>query len=107
MPLRPEHLEPVVSFFSSAAWADLRALVEEKKPDWPMLQADALVTAAASRRREGFELCMTTLLREAGAIATPAPLQQDNNQPPAGINPMQKAMDEMIKEGAYVDTAQD
>ena len=107
MPLDPKHAETIISFFTSAAWADLRALVEDKKPDWPIMTADALITAGASRRREGYEMCMANLLREAGVIAPLAVPAQDNNQPPANINPMQKAMDEMIKAGEYVNTAED
>ena len=107
MPLLPEHLEKTVSFFTSSAWANLRAAVEEQKPEWPTIQADALMTAAASRRREGYELCLTNLMREAGVIAPLAAPVQDNNQPQAVIDPQKKAMDDLLNAGEYVDTHTD
>jgi len=107
MPIDPKHLETTVSFFTSAAWAGLRAAVEEQKPEWPTIQADALMTAAASRRREGYELCLTNLMREAGVIAPLAVPVQDNNQPQAVIDPQKKAMDDLLKSDGYVDTATD
>jgi hypothetical protein len=100
MPLKPEHLPSVVAFFSSPAWEDLRSIVEARKPDYPMDSMDALTSTAKFRRREGFELCLDTLIRESGV--TPTVIATD----PTG-DPLQTAMAELQREGQFIDTAKD
>lgn len=98
MPLKPENLPATIAFFSSPAWADLREAVEEQRPGPPNIQADALHAASQFRRGEGFDLCMKALLREAGVVKPSAP---------SAANPQEAAMDELKREGIFVDTHTD
>ena len=104
MPLDPKHLPTIVTFFTSPAWADLRGLIENATPSYPAISADALTTTSQCRRREGYELCLKTLLREASV--TPVPVDQEQKRPSTG-NPHEDAMRELMEEGRYIDTTKD
>ena len=104
MPLDPHHLPVVVQFFTSPAWANLRELIEANVPAYPPLAADALTTTSQCRRREGYELCLKTLLREAGI--TPIPVDKKEPRQSTG-DPMKDAMQELLDNGEFVDTARD
>ena len=104
MPLDPKHLPTIVTFFTSPAWAELRGLIENATPSFPPVSADALTTTSQCRRREGYELCLKTLLREAGV--TPVPVNQEPAEKSTG-NPHEDAMRELLREGLYVDTTKD
>ena len=99
MPIKSENVATVITFFNSAAWKDLLQQVEAAKPSAPMIQADALHATSRFRQREGFEICLAALLKEAGTIPTPV-----DNQP---SNPEQEAMDELRREGSFINTEQD
>ena len=103
MPLDPKHLPTIVTFFTSPAWADLRGLIENATPSYPAISADALTTTSQCRRREGYELCLKSLLREAGV--TPVPVEQA--QKDDKDKTMQEQMRELLEEGRYVDTTKD
>ncbi len=98
MPLKAENLPDIVKFFTSPAWADLFEQIKKDMPLPPPLTADALHTASQFRRREGFELCLTALLREAGVTA------QEVKQP---LTPEEEAMEQMKRDGSFIETAQD
>ena len=106
MPLDPKHLPATVTFFTSAAWQDLRRLIEEQRPEPPMITADALHAASQFRRGEGYDMCLRVLLKEAGAIAQPT-IQPPASDDPANADPMGKAMEELMRAGEYIDTAKD
>lgn len=107
MPLKSTSIPATINFFTSPAWADLHALIEAQKPEWPTINADALLTAAKARQREGYEMCLAVLMREAGTTAPLPNLPQDAGQPVAPTDPMQKAMDELVKDGEFINTHTD
>ena len=104
MPLKPESQPDAVKFFTSSAWADLRQLLEEGRPSYPPISADALTTASQCRRREGYELCIETLLRE--SVCAPV-VAADGKPEEKPADPMKSAMKELMENGEYVDTHTD
>lgn len=104
MPLKPESQPDAVKFFTSPAWADLRQLLEEGRPSYPPVSADALTTTSQCRRREGYELCIETLLRE--SVCAPV-VASDGKADEKSADPMQSALKELMDKGEYVDTHTD
>lgn len=98
MSLKAENLPDIVKFFTSPAWADLFEQIKKDMPLSPPLTADALHTASQFRIRQGFELCLTTLLREAGVTA------QEVKQP---LTPEEEAIEQMKREGSFINTSTD
>jgi hypothetical protein len=103
MPIKPENLPAIVTFFNSAAWKDLLQQVENAKPSPPMIQADALHATSRFRQREGFEMCLAAMMKEAGIIA----VALDSNGKPSESNPETEAMEELRREGSFIDTTED
>ena len=105
MPLKPESQPDAVKFFTSSAWADLRQLLEAGRPSYPPISADALTTASQCRRREGYELCIETLLRE--SVCAPVVAADGKPETKAAKDPMQAALNDLMGKGEYVDTHTD
>lgn len=77
MALTPEGINAAREFFTSLLWREIKAHLDRQKPSPPSLREDALTTASAFRRREGWEAWESALNGALGIGEVAVPLKSD------------------------------